>query len=173
MSLQVTEFRQQKDAFFKRHPHSPIPAAERAKFAGLRYYNYNPDLVFHLMPEEFEEKQPVQMQTSTGDVQDYLRWGRIHFEVNGETVALTLYFSPRSGHFFVPFMDATSGKETYGAGRYLDPDLNPDGTMDIDFNLAYAPYCAYNEHYSCPVPPAENRLKVPIRAGEINLEPSE
>jgi len=69
---------------------------------------------------------------------------------------------------FIIFKDATSGKETYGAGRYLDLDRHGDEIV-IDFNYAYNPYCAYNPDWSCPLPPAENWLKVPIRAGEKNF----
>ena len=71
-----------------------------------------------------------------------------------------------SGELFLPFADATSGVETYGAGRYLEPEALPDGRMSVDFNYAYNPYCAYNERWSCPITPAENRIDVPIRGGE-------
>jgi uncharacterized protein (DUF1684 family) len=109
------------------------------------------------------------MQTSTGDVRSYLRWGRVHFSVDDQPAELTLFYSPESGYFFLPFMDATSGQETYGAGRYLEPHMVDETRVQIDFNLAYSPFCAYNENYSCPIPPAENRLKVRIEAGEKNL----
>jgi uncharacterized protein len=168
MTLQITQHRQQKDQYFRHNPQSPIPAKERQNFAGLKYYDYNPDLVFELEPEEFAEKEAIQMQTSTGDLRNYLRWGRIQFSVKGETATLTIYFSPERGHYFLPFMDASSGSETYGAGRYLDPHIEEDGTILLDFNLAYSPLCAYNDNYSCPIPPAENRLKIRIEAGEKN-----
>jgi hypothetical protein len=70
------------------------------------------------------------------------------------------------GGYFLPFMDATSGDETYGAGRYLEIEPLPGGKLLVDFNMAYNPYCAYNEYWSCPIPPKENRLSVPIEAGE-------
>jgi uncharacterized protein (DUF1684 family) len=104
------------------------------------------------------------MQTTTGDVQTYERFGRVRFPVAGEEAALTIYRNENG--FFLPFVDALAGNETYGAGRYLEPEELPDGTLLVDFNLAYNPYCAYNENWSCPITPAENRLKVPIRAGE-------
>jgi uncharacterized protein (DUF1684 family) len=111
------------------------------------------------------------MATNTGDRRLYRRWGRFNFQVDGEGAALTIYSDPPGHDFFMPFRDATSGKETYGAGRYMDnhrPGLQPvgDTAVEIDFNFAYNPYCAYNENFSCPLPPAENWLKVPIRAGE-------
>ncbi|MDA1330355.1 MAG: DUF1684 domain-containing protein [Chloroflexi bacterium] len=108
------------------------------------------------------------MQTSTGDVRSYTRYGRFSIAVDGQEAELTLYSSPHG--YFLPFVDANAGKETYGAGRYLDPEPLPDGKFLIDFNLGYNPYCVYNENYSCPLPPAENRVAVAIEAGEKNYE---
>jgi len=169
MTSQAPNFRKEKNAFFKNHPQSPLPPETRANFDGLVYYPIDEDLNLMLEAEEFEEKDAIQMQTSTGDLREYLRWGRVHFSVDEQPAALTLFYSPQSGHFFLPFMDATSGQETYGAGRYLDPHMVDESHFQVDFNLAYAPFCAYNENYSCPIPPTENRLKVRIEAGEKNL----
>jgi uncharacterized protein (DUF1684 family) len=161
-------FRHQKDEFFRQDPHSPLTPEQRDHFSGLRYFPENPDLDLKLEIEEFSEKQTVTMQTTTGDVQDYVRYGRLRFRVDGEEVELTLFHNPHG--FFLPFADSLAGEETYGAGRYLEPEVLPDGRLHVDFNLAYNPYCAYNELYSCPITPAENRLKVPIRAGEMVFE---
>lgn len=158
------EFREGKDEFFKTHPQSPLTPHQRAHFSGLNYYSVNSALQLALTPDEFDEQAPVTMQTSTGDVQTYTRWGRVHFEVDGEMAELTIFANEHG--FFVPFQDATSNTETYGAGRYLEPEQLANGELAFDFNMAYNPYCAYNELFSCPIPPFENRLKVPIRAGE-------
>ena len=83
-------------------------------------------------------------------------------------VTLTLYHNENG--YFLPFADSQAGIETYGAGRYLEPKRLPDGRFASDFNLAYNPYCAYNDRWSCPITPAENRIKVPIRAGEKVFE---
>lgn len=168
----LTTFRQQKDAFFKQHPQSPLTPDQREKFEGLSYFEPNPALDLTLEIEEFTEKETVQMQTSTGTVQTYLRFGKFEFEVEGEVVELILYYSQNNGHFFLPFMDATNGEVTYSAGRYLDPHPLEPGRFHIDFNLAYAPYCAYNDRWTCPIPPQENRLKVRIAAGEIKPDDS-
>ena len=104
------------------------------------------------------------MQTSTGDVQVYTRYGRFRFEVEGQPAELTIYLADYG--FFLPFVDALAGKETYPAGRYLEPEPLENGRFLVDFNLAYNPYCAYNDRWSCPLTPFENRLKVPLRAGE-------
>jgi hypothetical protein len=91
----------------------------------------------------------------------------VRFEVGGEPARVTLFASPDTHELFLPFRDATSGKETYGAGRYLEVEPpNADGRVVVDFNDAYNPYCAYNASWSCPIPPGENWLAVPIRAGE-------
>jgi uncharacterized protein (DUF1684 family) len=104
------------------------------------------------------------MQTSTGDIQVYTRVGRFRFLVDGQDAELTIYEGPNG--LFLPFVDALAGQGTYPAGRYLEPEALPARRYLVDFNLAYNPYCAYNEHWSCPLTPSENRLRVPIRAGE-------
>jgi uncharacterized protein (DUF1684 family) len=159
-------FRQQKDHFFKHDSHSPLTPEQKETFEGLKYYPESPDLRLELEVEELEEQEQVKMQTNTGEVQDFIRWGRIHFEVDGQPASLTLFVSMGGGGFFLPFMDATNGEETYGAGRDLEVEPLASGRLLVDFNMAYNPYCAYNERWACPVPPVENRLKIPIRAGE-------
>jgi len=158
--------RRMKDEFFKSHPHSPLTPDQQKNFTSLSHYDPNPDLDLTLEAEEFEDKVVIQMQTSTGDVQTYQKWGKISFVVGDDMAELVLFYSPSNGHFFLPFMDATSGSETYGAGRYIDPEWLGDNRFHVDFNIAYSPYCAYNDRWSCPIPPAENRLKVRIEAGE-------
>lgn len=166
----LTQFRQQIDDFMRHHPQSPLDHDQRANFVGLNYYDENPALIIESEVERFgADEALIEMETSTGDLRPYRRWGRFTFTVDGEEAALTIY---SDGHgLFLPFKDATNGRETYGAGRYLDthrPGLEQLSTakIRIDFNFAYNPYCAYSEAYSCPLPPAENWAKVPIRAGE-------
>ena len=112
----------------------------------------------------------LEMDTSTGAKQTYTREGKITFRVDGQETDLYLYSTGDPYELFVPFRDATSGKETYGAGRYLEAPVAEDGTVLVDFNYAYNPYCAYNELWSCPLPPVENWLKAPIRAGEMSFD---
>lgn len=160
-------FRAQKDEFFESDSQSPLTPAQKADFDGLKYFPVNEDLRFELEIKPFEEQQQIKMLTSTGDLRDFIRYGQVEFSVEGQQVSLTIYANAHG--FFVPFVDAQAGEETYGAGRYLDPELSEDGKLTLDFNLAYNPFCAYNEMYSCPIPPAENRLKVAIKAGEKNF----
>jgi uncharacterized protein (DUF1684 family) len=163
---EMEQFRQAKDRFFRNDPHSPLTPGQRDGFAGLSYFEENPALRLELELEMFDQQDKITMQTSTGDVQEYLRWGRFQFEVDGQLAQLTLYLAPASNSYFLPFSDATSGQETYGAGRYLEVEPLPGGGFLVDFNMAYNPYCAYNALWSCPITPPENRLKVRIEAGE-------
>jgi uncharacterized protein (DUF1684 family) len=163
---ELEQFREAKDHFFGSDPHSPLLPEQRDGFTGLSYYPENPVLRFELELEMFDTQESAKMQTSTGDVQDYLRWGRFHFEVDGQLAELTLYVAPEGNSYFLPFTDATGGHETYGAGRYLEVEPLPGGGFLVDFNMAYNPYCAYNALWSCPITPPENRLKVRIEAGE-------
>lgn len=161
-------FRAQKDEFFETDPQSPLTPDQKADFDGLNYFPVNDDLRFELEIQPYEDQQHIKMQTSTGDLRDFVRYGRLDFSVEGQQASLTVYANPHG--FFIPFVDAQAGEETYGAGRYLDPELAEEGKLILDFNLAYNPFCAYNELYSCPIPPAENRLKVAIKAGEKNFK---
>ena len=161
-SLQA--FRTEKDQFFAHHPQSPLTRAQKQIFQGLDYFPEAPDLRLELDVEEFSEKEQIEMQTTTGDIQSYIRFGKIRFKVEGQDVELTIYANQHG--FFLLFVDSLAGKETYPAGRYLEPELQHNGKLLIDFNMVYNPYCAYNEMWSCPLTPFENRLKAPIRAGE-------
>ena len=161
---ELEEFRKQKDIFLATDRHSPLTARQRKDFKGLEYFPKNPDLRLKVDVEELSEKHTVEMQTSTGSVQSYTRYGTFKFSVDGQEAELTLLSDPHG--FFLPFADALAGKATYGAGRYLEPKQLPNGRLLVDFNYAYNPYCAYNELFSCPLTPIETRLKVPIPAGE-------
>ncbi|HUY76507.1 MAG TPA: DUF1684 domain-containing protein [Ktedonobacterales bacterium] len=171
---QLTEFRRQKDHFFGSSPQSPIPAAERRSgFHGLNYYPPNPDFQIVAQVTPITDSDVVELNTSTGDMRPQRRAARLAFTVGDADLTLVGFTDPDEDHLhelFIPFRDATSGGETYGAGRYLEAvvDQDDDGALQtvLDFNLAYNPYCAYSEDYSCPIPPAENRLAAPITAGE-------
>ena len=141
----------------------------------LAFYTRVFGLTAEVRPFAKDEKL-VEMETSTGDLRLFRRWGQFSFAVEGEEATLTIYSDPDGEEFFLPFKDTTNGTETYGAGRYLDnqrPGLAQiEGTtFEVDLNYSYNPYCAYNLAYSCPLPPRENWLKVPIRAGEKDFRP--
>jgi uncharacterized protein (DUF1684 family) len=161
---ELEKFRSEKDRFFASDFQSPLQADQKRNFKGLQYFPENPDLRLEVIVEKFPDPETIQMQTSTGDIQEYTRYGRFIFNSDGQEADLTI-FSDANG-YFLPFVDSMAGKETYGAGRYLEPIDLGNGKFLIDFNYAYNPYCAYNDAWSCPLTPFENRLKVPIRAGE-------
>ena len=164
MNNQLEAFRMEKDDFFGHDHQSPLTRDQKREFKGLDYFPENPNLRLEIKAEEFPDKQRIEMQTSTGDIQVYSRHSRFRFSVDDRDTELTIYEGPNG--FFLPFVDSLAGQETYPAGRYLEPEPLPGGRFLIDFNMAYNPYCAYNANWSCPLTPAENRLKVPIRAGE-------
>ncbi|KXA89808.1 hypothetical protein AKJ57_04850 [candidate division MSBL1 archaeon SCGC-AAA259A05] len=167
--------REEKDNFFAESPRSPIPPQERMDFEGLNYYPPDPSYRFELELHEHEEKEKLRIEVTGGGEREYLRWGEFRFEMGGEEQVVQAYKSdPQEEKLFVPFRDATNGKETYGAGRYLDlgeDECLEEGKWILDFNEAYNPWCAYSEAYSCPLTPPENWLEVPVRAGEKIYSP--
>jgi uncharacterized protein len=161
---QIEALRQQKDIFFKTDPASPLAIEDREDFEGLRYYEYNLDLDLVVTVRRFAEDDLIPVHTTTDELRSYRRYGEFTFTVDGQTARLTIYETPNG--FFLPFVDAMAGRETYAAGRYLEPEPHTADTFRVDFNLAYNPFCVYNDGWSCPITPAENRLSVAIRAGE-------
>jgi len=167
----IEDFRARKDAYFKSGHGSPIPEAEREAFPGLPYYPVDPGLLFDdikLEPYTGDQPSNFQIPTSDGKLRPAHRAGVLAFELGGDRRVLTAYTFDGGDDesLFVPFLDQTSGTETYGAGRYLDLEPEDDGTYSLDFNLAYHPSCVYDIKYSCPLTPAENRLPLRIEAGE-------
>ncbi len=163
--------RKEKDRFFAIHPQSPIPAEHRGQFEGLEYYPVDLAYRFELELYEHSDKKALQIEDTGGNARNFLRWGEFRFTIAGKECKLQAYKSEAAEQrLFIPFKDTTSGKETYGAGRYLDLDYDSDRTHDgdwiLDFNKAYNPWCAYSENYVCPFVPPENWLDVTVRAGE-------
>jgi uncharacterized protein (DUF1684 family) len=162
--------RKEKDSFFAAHWQSPIPPQERMEFMGLSYYPIDPNFRFELELFEHSDKSTIQVEDTKGVIRQFLRWGEFRFNVGNKEYTLQAYkSSPEEERLFIPFRDATSGKETYGAGRYLDldsRDRTTNGRWILDFNKAYNPWCAYSENYACPFVPPENWLDVPVIAGE-------
>jgi uncharacterized protein (DUF1684 family) len=167
----VANFRAEKDEYFRLAHDSPIPHDARHDFPGLPYFPVDEALRFDaltLEPYTGSEPTAFQIPTSDGKLRDAERAGVFRFELGGATQTLTGYSFKDGGSesVFVPFLDGTSGTESYGAGRYLDLYPEDDGTYALDFNLAYHPSCVYDPRFSCPLTPAENRLPIRIEAGE-------
>ena len=167
MATPLERFRLNKDEFFMEEENSPLTSEQLDQFEHLDYFPENEALRFKLsLDRDAVAHDHVMLDTTNGPQQRFIPAGKISFEVAGETVSLTLFREHGRGRYFLPFRDATSGKTTYTVGRYLDPQETPDGLITVDFNYAYNPYCAYNADWTCPIPPDENELDVPIEAGE-------
>lgn len=167
---QIEKEREDKDRFMKTSGESPF-AKNRDDYKGLKYFPIDPKykIIADLVP--IQNKKLVTLRTNDGKEERYQEYAYAEFDLEQFHNKLVIYemidIGPFRGKLFLAFGDATSANETYGAGRYLDVEKNPgSATITLDFNKAYNPYCAYNETYSCPLPPPENLLNVAIRAGE-------
>ena len=174
----LQQFRRGRDELFRTHPQSPIEPDERAAFKGLSYFSQDPE---YRVQARVEDGDGSELLIDTGGDDGAVRYRRsatLVFELGGEACRLTvLSLVQYAGGLFVPFRDATSGRETYGGGRYLfDTAKDTDGLVleitpgspevVIDFNYTYNASCAYSPQWACPLAPPENYLKVPVRAGE-------
>ncbi len=164
MAVDIATLRKAKDDYFKHSHDSPLIAEQRRSFGGLRYFTEDPAYRFEVALDATAVGGEDEVEMSDGSGSTMRRAGYVSFRVGGREAKLLTY---EQGHdLFIPFRDATSGKETYGAGRYVEAELVGKGRFLLDFNRAYNPYCAYNENWRCPLPPRENWLDVAIRAGE-------
>ena len=162
--MNVAELRREKDDYFRRAPDSPLTPEQRGSFSGLRYFPEDPKFRFTVALDRTAAGGEEGVEMSDGSTNVLRRSGTLRFRVDGTEVALVAY--EQAHELFVPFRDVTSGKESYGAGRYVEADPVGNSRYLLDFNRAYNPYCAYNESWRCPLPPRENWLAVAIRAGE-------
>lgn len=175
----LSRFREARDELFGTHPQSPVEPDERATFPGLRYFDPDPS---YRVRAQVEPGDGSELLIETGGDDGAIRFrraARLAFELHGQPCTLTvLSLIQYAGGLFVPFRDLTSGRETYGGGRYLfDTAKNTDGLVlevasgsrdvVIDFNFAYNASCAYSPRWACPLAPPENHLKVAVRAGEL------
>jgi len=164
----VQQYREEKERAFASDT-SPVPADRRAALLPLAYFPPSAEYRVPAVLRPSAERQEIEMPTSTGQRRRMERVGRLEFTLKGEALSLSAFVDASTRdlrRLFVPFTDLTSGTETYPAGRYLDLDRTATGLYVIDFNRSYHPFCYYNPEYDCPYPPRENRLRIPIRAGE-------
>lgn len=168
----IEKARKEKDHYLRTATDSPFTDDPQA-FKGLTYYPVDPAFRIQARFIPIEQKKVVVLPTSDGLEKKYIEYGYAEFNLNGVANRLLILeiidMGPYRGTLFLAFGDATSARETYGAGRYLDvKKVKGSSTITLDFNEAYNPYCAYNDNYSCPLPPRENLLSIPITAGEMN-----
>ena len=166
---QLRENRAEKDRFFDEHRQSPIPPEKRDEFDGLEYFDPDPSYRVTATVHTHDDPETVEMETSDGRTIDYQRVVTFEVELD-ETHELHGYHKGDDESIFIPFRDKTTGQQTYKDGRYMELEPNTDLTdgdeVMLDFNLAYSPFCAYSETFSCPLPPEENWLETTIEAGE-------
>jgi uncharacterized protein len=181
-AMVLVRFRDARDELFAKHPQSALDVEQKQKFQGLRYFPYNPAMC--VAADIDMDVEPVQLSVAMNaeETMTMTTVGRLHFKLEDASVALSLYWlNIYGGGLFLPFRDTSSPGESYGGGRYLfdtikgSDFLATPGTWGIerimlDFNYAYNPSCAYNDRWVCPLAPVENRLKVPIRAGEMKFK---
>lgn len=167
---QLQANRAEKDQFFAEHRQSPIPPEKRDSFAGLSYFEPDLDYRVEATVTVFDDPDEIDLDTSDGRTITYQRPFRFTVEIDGEEHTLNGYRREEDEAIFVPFRDKTTGQQTYKDGRYMElepeQELADGATVVIDFNLAYSPFCAYSETFSCPLPPEENWLETTIPAGE-------
>jgi uncharacterized protein len=181
-AIVLQRFRQARDELFAHHPQSALDEGQRRVFRGLHYFPYNPELCFEVEIDTAVAPTQLSVVMNADESMTMTTVGQVHFTVQGESVALSIYWlNIYGGGLFLPFRDATCPTESYGGGRYLfdtikGSDFLParskggPNAIVLDFNYAYNPSCAYNDRWVCPLAPVENRLRVPIRAGEKNFK---
>ena len=168
----VIQFQKNMNEHYADSAKSPLKKKDLAIFQALEFFSINEKYFVKATFKRSKKEKPFEMKTTTSRRPLYVKYGELHFEIDGIPCQLNVYqnveFSKKPGYknsLFLPFTDYTSGVESYGGGRYIDLEIQKGNTWTIDFNQAYNPYCAYNEKYSCPIVPEENDLKVEIKAG--------
>ena len=155
----------------KNSPTSPFNARTKVEFSDLKYFDVDPDFVFQTKLIEYNSKDTIQIYGTKGEPRSTIRFGYLPFKYNNKEYKVNIYKYFTSGgdtYYSIWFTDISTGKETYGVGRYINFDYNPnkDYIYTLDFNLAYNPYCAYSPDYSCAIPTDEDYIDLEIKAGE-------
>lgn len=179
--MRAVAFRAARDRLFAAHPSSPIPPAERRDFRGIAWFRHHPDLELRARLEPDPAAPALDVpRSSEAAPMPFSRIGWVRFSIDGTPCRLSVFWlNEYAGGIFIPFRDASSGRETYAGGRYLwdsakGADLGSDGDeLVLDFNYAYHPSCVYDSIWSCPLAPPENHLPVPIHAGERLAAPTD
>ena len=168
-----TQFRAARERLFREHPDSPIEASRRSGWRGLDWFAYDKAWRVRGVIDNSAKRTSFEIELASDGVLRCTRVGCVGFEIAGQSASLAVYwFEGYGGGLWLPFSDASSGRDTYGGGRYLydtikGADLGIAGSQILlDFNFAYNPSCAYDDRWSCPLSPAENRLPFAVNAGE-------
>jgi uncharacterized protein (DUF1684 family) len=173
MENELLQIREKRNEYFKSDAESPLPEVIRPAFSGLEYYPINLKYRFEGPVLRYPNPVKFKMITTSGETREAVKFGYVRFQLEGKEFKLQVYRLldlEQKDLLFIPFVDASAGKETYPAGRYIDLVESKNGLYVIDFNAAYNPSCSYGGNYPCPVTPPENKLAFSIPAGERNLE---
>ncbi|MFK5878928.1 MAG: DUF1684 domain-containing protein [Flavobacteriaceae bacterium] len=169
---EVEKFQYELNVEYSDKKTSPLKKKDLKSFKHLNFFPTKEEFKIVAKFERTPNEPPFEMQTSTDRLPIYSQYGIASFTIDGKELSLRIYQNQKlildpeyEDYLFIPFNDLTNGNETYDAGRYLDLEIPNGDTITIDFNKAYNPYCAYNERYSCPIPPRENNLDVEIKVG--------
>lgn len=175
-----TEYQQTLNASYKDATKSPLKKKDLKEFKGLDFFPIDSSFIVVAQLKKIANAPTFEMATTTDRKPLYKEFGILNFNLKGKKCQLTIYQSQDNltdekfkDYLFIPFTDDTSGNESYGGGRYMDvmtTDENTDGTIVLNFNNTYNPYCAYNEKYSCPLTPRKNHLDVEVKAGIMVFE---
>ncbi|APZ46483.1 hypothetical protein BW723_09320 [Polaribacter reichenbachii] len=170
-----TEYQQKLNSSYKDATTSPLKKKDLKNFKGLDFFPVDSVFITTAKLIKTENAPTFQMATTTDRKPLYKEYGKLYFTLKGKELELTIYQSQDDledekykDYLFLPFTDDTSGDESYGGGRYMDVmlyDINADGTVILNFNNTYNPYCAYNDKYSCPLTPRKNHLDIEVKAG--------
>ncbi|NIA25211.1 MAG: DUF1684 domain-containing protein [Gammaproteobacteria bacterium] len=166
--IELLEYRRERDRFFAESYASPLPDEDRASFTGLSYFPPKPALA--VRASLLRSKGTARIAHTTGADRSYHVVGTVEVTIEGRTRTLTV-LNTGDGEAFIPIRDTTAGTETYEGGRYVPVEIRDDGIAVVDFNLAQNPWCVYDDEFACPLPPPENVLPFPLRAGEMTYEP--
>ncbi len=161
----IERVREQNKIIFKKSPNSPLTHEQKLDFKDLSYFPIDKKYEFIVEMKKFDHQSQITIPTTTDNNRDYIRFGYIEFELNGQMNTLTVFKPTEGDYLFLPFKDATTGKESYKIGRYVEIEKISKEEWLVDFNTAYNPLCAYNDNWDCSYTPDENILKVPILAG--------
>ena len=167
-----TDFQKEMNAEYKDATTSPLKEKDRKTFKSLEFFKFDASYIVNAKFVRTPNESEFEMKTTTSRLPVYVKYGVITFTLNGSEHQLNVYqnidLTKKEGYedyLFLPFLDLTNGEESYGGGRYIDMRIPKTNIVEIDFNKAYNPYCAYNDKYSCPIVPRENFLNTEVKAG--------
>jgi len=167
----IEKERENKNEWMKNDESSPFNRKGKIEFHNLNYFDVDPDFIFKSKLYPYSPKDTVTVLGTKGDKRKMVRYGYFLISYDGKEYKINFYEGSTKGgdkYYTISFTDKTTNNETYGVGRYIEMDLNgdPEHIYNVDFNLAFSPYCSYSPNYTCAIPLKEDYIPIAIRAGE-------